>query len=434
MQTRTDNSRKPTVAIVGGGIAGMGCAYFLRDQFDITLFDRNDHVGGHSRTVGIREDDREVPIDTGFMVFNKVTYPNLTRLFEELDVPIQPAPMSFSVQHRPTGLEYCGSSLNHLFAQRANLVRPAFWNLLRQINRFNREAPEALEEKSPYSELTLRQYVDARRYGDAFFNLYLVPMSSAVWSSPPKEMERFPAAALIRFFHNHGFLGLHTQHPWWTVRGGSRTYVRKMTDSFGDRIKLVRAVRGVTVTGSGSATVTTADGLRRSFDRVILACHADEALGLLENPDRDVVNALSPFRYQTNRATLHTDEAVMPENRRCWASWNYRIDASTEGNPHPSTIYWMNSLQNVSDRRNYFVSINDPGRVRPDAVLKTIDYEHPLFSLEAMQAQSRLPLLNAKTDSPLRFAGSYFRFGFHEDAFTSALELSRAMSGRGIWS
>ena len=232
------------IAIIGTGIAGLGCAHLLQRRFDLALYEKNDYAGGHSNTISVAEDNRSVPVDTGFMVFNEVTYPNLTRLFRELGVATQPTNMSFSVQHLPTGLEFCGSSLNHLFGQRKNLLRPRFWKMILQINRFNSEAVAALSAP-PFQPCTLGEYVRARNYGGDFLNFYLVPMSSAVWSTPPGLMLEFPAITLLRFFHNHGFLGLHTQHPWFTVVNGAKAYVEKITAPFRDRIQLRRGAASV---------------------------------------------------------------------------------------------------------------------------------------------------------------------------------------------
>ena len=417
------------LAIIGTGIAGLGCAHFLHRRFDLTLYEKNDYAGGHTNTVTVAEADRPVPIDTGFMVFNEVTYPNLTRLFRELGVATKPTDMSFSVQHRPSGLEFCGSSLNHIFGQRKNLFRPRFWKMIWQINRFNTEAIEALASAS-FQPLTLGEYVRARRYGDDFLDYYLVPMSSAVWSTPPERMLEFPAVTLLRFFHNHGFLGLHTQHPWFTVVNGAQSYVEKITAPFREKIRLRRAATSVRRT-SGRVNVTDAAGATESFDHVIFASHADETLPLLADADAPERELLGEFKYQPNSAWLHTDASVMPKTRRCWSAWNYRIDRNDAGKTVPSTVYWMNRLQGVSDRQNYFVSINGEHSVNPDLVLKRIQYEHPLFSLGAIRAQQSLPRLNERR-SNVFFCGSYFRYGFHEDAFTSALELCRLLTGERL--
>ena len=273
----------PSLAIVGTGIAGLGCARFLHRHHEITVFEQEDRIGGHTHTVDVDEaDGRRVSMDTGFMVFNRVTYPHLTRLFTELAVPVKPTSMSFSVRHAGSGLEYCGSSLNHLFAQRRNLLRPRFWRMLAAVNRFNQEAVAALEDPAVGSE-SLGEYVRRRGYGTDFLELYLVPMSSAVWSTPPELMLAFPATSLLRFFHNHGFLGMHTQHPWWTVDGGSRNYVAPLVAPFRDRIRTGDGVTRV-ARGPGGVALTTRSGREQTFDRVILACHGDQALRLLADP------------------------------------------------------------------------------------------------------------------------------------------------------
>lgn len=423
------------IAIIGSGIAGLGCAHFLHREHAITVFEQDARVGGHSHTVEANEPGtgRPVPIDTGFMVFNRVTYPLLCRLFEQLQVPVKPTSMSFAVRDDQTGLEWCGSSLNHLFAQRKNLFNPRFIRMLLAINRFNKEAAAAIDQPET-AELSLGDYVRRRGYGDDFFNLYLVPMSSAVWSTPPELMLSFPAASLLRFFHNHGFLGLETQHPWWTVEGGSREYVRRLTAPWKDRIRtgdqatrVVRTPRGV--------IVMTAKGISEKFDQVVVATHGDQALALLVDPTPEESRLLGEFHYQSNLATLHTDTSVMPRTRRAWSSWNYQLARNAEGRMAPATHYWMNSLQGVSDRETYLVSINGAEAIDPAKVIRRIPYEHPLFSLGALRAQAHLPSLNAaaRGTTETYFAGSYFRYGFHEDAFMSAVQLSSLLLGRDPW-
>lgn len=422
-----------TLAIIGTGIAGLGCAHFLHERFDLTLYEQNDYAGGHTNTIVVDEAGRAVPIDTGFMVFNHVTYPNLTRLFRELGVETKPAPMSFSVQHVPANLEYNGGSLNLLFGQRRNLVNPRHWRMLAQINRFNEEAVTALDDPQ-FASMNLREYVTSRGYGDDMLERYLVPMSSAVWSTPPDQMREFPAVTLLRFWHNHGFLGLHTQHPWFTVTNGARSYVAKMSAPFRDRVLLGNKATKIT-RENGRVKVTTADGSARIFDKAILACHGDQALALLDDPTEMETRLLREFRYQPNTATLHTDTAFMPRTRRCWASWNYRIDAAPGGQTPATTHYWMNSLQGVSDRENYFVSLNCHDRIAPERVLRRIDYEHPIFTLRAIAAQRELPQLNRLGgDQTTYYAGAWFKYGFHEDGFTSGLECARAITGEPLWS
>lgn len=424
----------PRVAIVGTGIAGLSSAYFLHRRFDLVLFEQEARLGGHTHTVDVQEPGRQVAFDTGFMVFNRVTYPLLTRFFRELGVPTQPTSMSFSVQHLPSGLEFNGTSLNHLFAQRSNLFRPSFYRLLLTIDRFNAEAVAALDDPRWHS-MTVAEYVQARGYGERFLELFLVPMSSAVWSTPPALMLEFPAVTLLRFFHNHGFLGLQTQHPWWTVTGGAREYVRRLRVLLGDDCFRLRApVTRVRRLATGGAEVLTRDGRAERFDRVLLATHADQALALLSDPDPEERAVLGAFRYQANMATVHTDTAVMPKTRRAWASWNYRMEPGSDGRLQPQTVYWMNSLQGVSDRESYFVSINGEHSVDPAKVRRRISYEHPLFNQEARAAQALLPRLNARLpNQAVYFAGSYFRYGFHEDAFGAGLAAARAIAGERFY-
>lgn len=425
----------PQLAIIGTGISGLGCAHFLHRHFAVTLFEQNAHVGGHTNTVTVTETGtgRPLPIDTGFMVFNHETYPQLTRLFGELNVPVKKTDMSFSVRHEDTGLEFCGSSLNHLFAQRRNLLRPSFYRMLFQIDRFNRDALAALEDPA-LDALTLADYVRARGYGADFLNLYLVPMSSAVWSTPPDKMLLFPARTLLRFFHNHGFLGLDTQHQWWTVDGGAQEYVKRLTAPWADCIRRPARVTRVTRSPLG-AFVTTADGLTQRFDQVILATHGHESLALLADPTPDETRLLGEFHYQANTATLHTDASVMPRTRLAWSAWNYSLACDAAGRLEPMTIYWMNRLQGVSNRENYFVSINRPDRIDPARVLRTIAYEHPLFTLGAVRAQAEIPTLNAaaRGTTETYFCGAWTRYGFHEDGFLSAVNLSRLLLDRDPW-
>ncbi|HEX4888129.1 MAG TPA: FAD-dependent oxidoreductase [Luteibaculaceae bacterium] len=410
------------IAIVGTGIAGMGAAHFLHQHFDITLFEKNEYVGGHTNTVTVDEDGTAVPIDTGFIVFNHQTYPNLTRLFSQLGVTTKKCDMSFGVQHRPSGLEYCGSGLLGLFAQRKNIFSARHWRMLLQIKRFNEEATSDLEDGS-LRGLSMADYCIKKGFGDDFLYRYLSPMSSALWSTPTDITLTFPAEALIKFFKNHGLLGLNTQYQWYTVHRGSWQYRDKLIRPFRDKIKTQTRITSVVDHGN-KVTLTTDKGEQFDFDAVILAGHADQSLAMLSNPTPLQEHLLSKFEYQKNIAKLHTDASVMPKLKKCWSAWNY-LTIEQGGTEVSSTVYSMNHLQKVSKKKDYFVSINDPGLVDAQKVLKTITYEHPIFNVDAYEAQKQLSELNKEGN--IYFCGSYFRNGFHEDALWSAVKLSEVL-------
>lgn len=416
--------------MVGGGVAGLGAAWLLRKRYHVTLFEKEPRMGGHSNTVEVEEEGRRLPVDTGFMVFNKVTYPCLLRLFAELRVPVKPTEMSFSVRHEALDVEYNGMGFNRVFAQRRNLARPRFLSLLAQILRFFRVANAALKDDELES-MTLAEFTRRHRLGDDFLRLYLVPMSASIWSITPGGALDFPAATLVRFFHNHGFLGVTTHHPWFTVDGGSREYVKRMLADLPPP-RIAAPVTGVAARENG-VTVRTADGATAEFDRVIVAAHADEALALLESPTPLQAGLLPAFRYQANETVLHTDTTVMPRRRLAWAAWNYRMDESPEGE-RPSTHYYMNRLQGVSERTDYFVSLNYTDRIDPARVLWKTVYTHPVFDRGALAAQHRLPGINAEVPGQrVFFCGSYFRYGFHEDAFASAVQCAASVCGGDPW-
>ena len=415
-------------AIIGTGIAGMGCAHFLHPQDELTIYEQNDYAGGHTNTVTVDEDGTPVYVDTGFMVFNFVTYPYLCRLFEEIKAPIKKTDMSFSVQHMPSGLEYSGSSLNHLFAQRKNIFNLRYIKMLAQIGRFNKESIRILDDPK-YANYSIGQYVKELGFGEDMLWKYLVPMSSAVWSTPMEQMLDFPAVTLIRFFLNHGFLGLDTQHQWYTLEKGSQSYRELLIKPFKDRIHVNRKAISV-IRKDGKVIVKASDGSEEQFDRVIIAAHGDQALAMLAAPTAAEQRLLSNFKYQYNKAVLHTDERIMPKTKLAWSSWNYRIKTNN-GLLVPSTIYWMNRLQGVSDKKNYFVSINPHEDLNEKKILMELDYEHPLFDVPAINAQAELQKLNES--GPVYFCGSYFRYGFHEDAFASAVALCGHLLGKAVY-
>lgn len=393
----------------------MSCAWRLKDRVDLTVYEAEPEPGGHTHTVDIMEGGAPVPVDTGFMVYNETTYPLLTQLFKELGVTTVETDMSFGVQYRPDNLEFCGSGLSQLFAQRRNLLNPRFLGMLRDVVRFNKRAAEALEDPRVLTE-TLEDFVQRHGFGRAFLEYYLVPMTSAIWSTPPDEMLRFPAHTLLRFMFNHGLLGIRTHHQWRTVQGGSRQYRDRLIAPFRERIHCRRAVRSVRRLDNQISVIDDSGEVRR-FDRVVMATHADTTVRLLDNPTPEESRLLSCFPYASNTITLHSDPVVMPTRRPAWASWNYRIDALGDGTRQASTHYWMNALQHIPGDKPYFVSVNEPGIVSPDLTHRSFTFDHPMFSKEAADAQLELPNLNQA--GRVFFCGSYFRYGFHEDGLLS---------------
>ena len=407
-------------------MAGMSSAYFLNDEYDLTIFEKNDYVGGHTNTITVETPTETVDFDTGFMVFNEETYPNMINLFNRLGVLYKDTSMSFSVAHRRRDIEFSGTGLNGLFGQRKNLLRPKFYKLLLEIDRFNKTAVDFLSKNSS-EEMTISEYLKKNNFSDEMKNLYLVPMSSAVWSTSHETMDKFPAKTLIRFFDNHGFLGLNTQHQWKTVIGGSKNYRDKLIEEYKERIITNSPVQNVKLENDKKVRVQTEkDDLL--FDKVLIASHADEALRMRENPSELELKLLSAFKYQDNMATVHFDESVMPKNKNLWSSWNY---ITPEKNNDSYTVYWMNSLQHVSKKKNYFININGQNYVSPDQIHRQIKYSHPLFNIETESAQKILPKLN-NDNSPIYYAGSYFRYGFHEDALMSGIDASESILGRKV--
>lgn len=415
------------LAIIGTGIAGMASAWLLHQRFQIQVFEQNNYIGGHTNTVFVPEGGHTIPIDTGFIVCNKENYPMLMRLFQELDVPLKKTDMSFSVQHIAQRLEYCGSSLSSLFVQKKNLFSPRYIRFLMQVNKFNKICSEVLEDASLH-DLSIADYATLRGLGNDFLQWYILPMSSALWSTPFSTTMQFPVRSLVRFFHNHGLLGLDTQHQWYTVKGGSEVYKQKLIAPFRDKITVNRKVTQVTSLTNG-VELQFADGSKEIFDKVMIAAHADQALHMLNQPTDLQRELLAPFRYQINETVLHTDSSLMPAKKAAWSSWNYRITDSNADNG--ICTYWMNKLQQVSDREEYFVTLNGTHSIRESSIFQKYAYEHPVFTIAAMRSQERLPELNKEGN--VFFCGSYFRNGFHEDALMSAVHACREIVKENIW-
>ncbi|MCX7960308.1 MAG: FAD-dependent oxidoreductase [Burkholderiales bacterium] len=402
------------IAVVGTGIAGNVVAYHLAREHDLAVYEAGDHVGGHTHTHTVERAGRTWQVDTGFIVFNERTYPNFTRLLAELGVATQPSTMSFSVRDERTGLEYNGTSLNALFAQRRNLLRPGFWRMIADILRFYREAPALLDRTG--DDIALGEYLAQGRYSRQFVEQHIVPMGAAIWSADPARLLEFPARFFVRFFHNHGMLSLADRPEWRVIRGGSARYVERLTAPFRDRIRLRTPVEWVRRL-PGQVLVKARGRPPERFEAAFLACHSDQALALLADPSPAEREVLGAIRYQRNDAVLHTDARLLPRRRLARAAWNYHV-LDRPGAPVAVT-YDMNRLQSLDAPERFLVTLNRSDAVDPAKVIARMTYAHPLFTRAAVAAQSRQREING----PLRtfYCGAYWRYGFHEDGVVSAL-------------
>jgi predicted NAD/FAD-binding protein len=410
------------IAVVGAGISGLCVAYQLRHTHDVTVFEANDYVGGHTNTLEIEEDNRTLAIDTGFIVFNERTYPNFCQLLRELNVVSQPSDMSFGIRCDRTGLEYAGTGLNGLFAQRLNVLRLGFWRLLRDWRRFGNEAAEILQQ--PSESLTVREFFSDRTYSREFQEQYFLPIGSAIWSCPHELIEDFPMRFIVQFYHHHGLLTLADPPIWRVIRGGSRQYVEAILAQLPSAVVLSSPVRAIH-RQRGEVQLHFRDGRQQTFDHVVLACHADQALRMLGNEATLAECALlTQFPYETNIAVLHTDTSVLPRSRRAWASWNYHVPAEPTGKA--TVTYHMNRLQSLRSQSEYCVTLNEEERIDRSRILRSITYHHPVFSTSRLVAQRRHgELINHQG---LSYCGAYWGNGFHEDGVNSALAVSRALS------
>ena len=414
---RVEAAGQMKIAVIGAGISGNLVARLLADEHQVWLFEAEDYAGGHTNTVSFEAWGRAWHVDTGFMVFNDRTYPNFIRLLQLLGIAAQDSDMSFSVRCARTGLEYQGSSLNGLFAQRRNLVRPSFYGMLRDILRFNRESLRLLEADA--ESLTLGEYLARSRYGREFVDHYLIPMTAAIWSARPRAVLDFPAHFLIGFFRNHGLLQVWDRPQWKTVPGGARRYVAALLTPLGDRVRLKCPVTRVT-RHSDYVEVTTHGGTPERFEAVVCAAHADQTLDMLADADDLERGVLAAFPYQQNEAVLHTDLALLPRRRRAWASWNYHLSPDTDA---PATVtYDLSRLQRVDSPEPILLTLNDGGRIDPAKVVRRIVYHHPAYVPDSIPAQRRQAELNGRRRT--YFCGAYWGYGFHEDGVRSALAVA----------
>jgi predicted NAD/FAD-binding protein len=410
---------KERIAVIGSGIAGMAAAYYLRNVFDVTLIDKNNYIGGHTNTVFIRVGEKTLPIDTGFMVFNETTYPNLTRLFNELNVTSHDTSMSFGVRNLDHKLEYACSGFSSFFAQRRNLFHSRHWKLYRDILRFF-EAAEKLIARKQNLNVTIEDFANQNHLSPIAMRDFILPMAGAIWSTPSGEILNLPALPLLRFMHNHRMLGIGIQLQWKTVENGSEQYKQKLLARLPNHPQTEQTVKAVGQ-DSSHAYFYDNNGSKQIYDYVIIATHADQALSLLDGPNSFQRSILSSFKYNLNKAILHSDSSVMPLSPKAWASWNVLQQADKNDSFHSSTHYWMNRLQKLATQENCFVSIDYPGSINPDKVYWRATYQHPLFDESAIRAQPNLCKLNR--NSRIQFCGSYFGSGFHEDALWSALNV-----------
>jgi predicted NAD/FAD-binding protein len=417
-------NRRLNIAVVGTGIAGMSASWLLDQGHRITIYEQNARIGGHSNTVDVTTPRGVVPVDTGFIVYNERNYPNLTALFKHLDVPTKDSEMSFAASLDGGGMEYAGTDLNGLLGQRANMVRPRFWRMVSDLLRFYREAPSLLND-SEAEQLSLGEYLQRGGYSDSFVNDHLLPMGAAVWSTTAPEMKDYPAAAFIRFFKSHGLLLLKDRPQWRTVDGGSRQYVRRLTAPYRDRI-CFGGVRSVSRLGN-KVLVEDHLGSRQAYDHVVIAAHADEAFRMLADADPLEKRLLGGWRYTQNRAVLHSDPALMPRRRRIWSSWNFIGDRKSGNQKDLCVTYWMNRLQSLDPSDPLFVTLNPVMEPAPGKVIREFEYTHPFFDRAALAAQQQLWSLQGHRRT--WYCGSYFGYGFHEDALQSGLAVAEKLGG-----
>ena len=406
------------IAVVGSGISGMVVAYLLSQDHDVTVYEANDYIGGHTNTIDVSTEGTSYPVDTGFIVFNEKTYPNFIQLMRLIGVDWQPSNMSFSVQCDRTGLIFSPSSLNALFVQRKNFLRPSFYRMLWDALRFRREASELIG--SDDYRITLQSYLVQKNYSHAFIEHFIIPMGGAIWSADPVQFRKFPARYLVEFFNNHGFLNIRHQPQWQVIKGGSRRYIGPLTQPYNDRIRLNSPVATVKRFPE-KVEITTEKGDTSSFDQVVIATHSDQALRMLADPTNLEKEILGAIPYQENLAVLHTDESLLPSKRTAWASWNYHIPREKKG--RVSLSYNMNILQSLDARKTFCVTLNMPEKIHPDRVLQRIIYHHPVYDPDSLNARRKQDELNGKNRT--YFCGAYWGYGFHEDGVNSALAVCK---------
>ena len=414
------------IAIIGSGISGLGAAYLLKDRHDISVYEKNDYVGGHARTRNIRYNDRTIPVDTGFIVFNHGNYPHLTALFQHLNVPSHKTSMSFGLKADNGSLEWGAENINAVFGQRQNLLRPAFWKFIYEVLKFNHEA---VREVRLHPRWTLGELIQHLGFGDWFAQYYILPMGGAIWSCTLQDMLDFPASFFVEFFEAHGLLSVSNQPQWYTVTGGSQVYVDRLSETFRDRIRLSCGVTRV-VRENNRVTITDDKGGTRDFDHVIFACHAPEVRALLGDLTEDERSIFSAFRHQINTAVLHKYSAIMPGRRACWSSWVYHAKDKPGVEPIMVT-YWMNHLQGIDPACPLFVTLNPRDAIPEADIFERHDFYHPVHDPRSVDAQPRIAAIQGRNNT--WFCGAWNRYGFHEDGLASAVDVAARMGVTPPW-
>lgn len=417
MMTEVQSSQR--IAVIGSGIAGLTAAHLLSRRHDVTLFEANDYLGGHTHTKHVEAQGRTFPVNTGFIVYNDWTYPNFIKLMEQLGVGTQESDMSFSVHCANSGLEYNGTSLNSLFAQRVNLLRPWFWKMVKDILRFNKETVAALEDGTDLS-MSLGDYIADNHYSDAFRDYYIIPMGAAIWSASTDVMMNFPLEFFLKFFNNHGMLSVDDRPTWRVLSEGSSAYIPKLIEPFKEQVRLNTPV--LKVVRDGKKVIIHTEQGTEEFDQVVLGCHSDQALKLLDEPTEQENEILSAIPYQDNEVVLHTDERIMPKRKLAWAAWNYHIPQRRS--EHAMVTYNMNILQNFKDADSTFlVTLNRSAEIDESKVIERFNYAHPVFTQDGVAAQARHSEISGHNRT--HFCGAYWFNGFHEDGVNSGLRVAK---------
>ncbi|MAI07092.1 MAG: NAD/FAD-binding protein [Alphaproteobacteria bacterium TMED87] len=424
-------SAKKEIAVIGSGISGLSAAWLLAKKHKVTIFEKNDKFGGHSNTINIPMGklgkNPEINVDTGFIVYNELNYPNLTAFFKHLDIKTEPSNMSFSASMDNGEFEYSGSGIRGLLAQKKNILNPRFWKMVYGIIRFYKSCPKEMDNKE-IGSISLGEYLKANKYNKSFIKDHIYPVAGSIWSATNSEIEKFPIKSFINFFYNHGLLELNIKKrpKWRTVTNGSQAYVKKIIANFPGNLEIKNAVKTV-IRNSNGIIINSENGKENKFDHAVIATHPNEALKILHKPNENEINILNKIRYENSHAFLHTDHRAMPKNKSAWSSWNYKSSKNKHFDNKVSLTYWMNKLQNIDYNYPLFVSLNPEEAPKNDSIIKEFNYDHPIFDFNAIKAQKELLSIQGK--GGVWYCGAYFGYGFHEDGIQSGLYVAESLGG-----